>query len=152
MKLSRIAFYTFVFAIFAIFIKIIIQFYMNFFNERRENDIMLLTKLKNENLPKECEFKSTLPSAFTGEEEIILSFSPVCETQVINILEESFINKKAGKKFVKLANKNSTSLEVERVGNKYSFNVHTVLVQINRGDKTEITIKNLNTKHVQADI
>ena len=147
MKLSKVSFYIFIFAIFLIFIKIITQTYLNFFNKKGENEMIKLSILQNLKVKPECEFKLTLPEQFFGGEVISLSFNPECEEEILEAVSFSFVNDKARRKFLKLADKNSKSEEIVTHDGVSHFNIHTTLVEIKRNKKTQITITNLNTKH-----
>ena len=148
MKFSKISLYAFIFAIFAIFIKLMVQTYLNFFNKNQENEIIQISLLQKVEIKPECELILILPNRFSGEMQIKASFKPECEDEVFNLISHSFKNSKAQKKFLKLANKNSNSEEITKRDDTTYFNVQTASVEIKRIEKTEITITNLNKKHV----
>jgi hypothetical protein len=148
MKIGRITIYTLIFGAFLIFANIIFETYHNFFNKTGENETIILSKIVKFDLPKECEFRAILPNEFAGGEKVLIEAKTECESMVIAVVGNSFANRKASKKFVKLASRETKSQEVVREGNSSNFNIHTTAILIERGDKVKISIENLNKKHV----
>jgi hypothetical protein len=148
MKIGKITLYVLIFGGFLIFAKLIFQTYHNFFNDKGENETIILNKINKFELQEECEFQTFLPVEFTGGEVIVIKANLKCEPEVIAIVGNSFSNRKARKKFVKLASRHSTSEEVKREGNSAKFNIQTTSVVIEREKEIKITIENLNKKYV----
>jgi hypothetical protein len=149
MKLSKISLYAFIFAISVVFIKILTQTYLNFFNNNGENKTVSLNRLKKIKLPPECNLEMILPDSFSYQNEIEISVHLDCEEDAINLISDSFFSSAAQKKFIKLANVKSSSNEVTWKKEDSFFNIQTTSVDIDRDlveSKTTIKIKNLNKK------